>query len=485
MLEDQLYSICTLVHMLASGTAVSVRRNPRLLHFTGKSCYSRKAMQLTFRTLKGGTFKLNAEPSSTVLDVKKLVGSEQNEENYSGYRLIYKGKILTDGTTLSDAGVSESGFIVVMPPKRAASSAKPKADENASSASSAKPDASKEASPSKPASSSEKPETVESKTEPQSSNNAGSSSQATPSSSSAQAGASSLVTGPEYDASVKRICEMGFPENDVKRALRAAFNNPDRAVDYLFNGIPESVAERQAPMPAADRSTPPATQAGGTPAAPTTQAAPGTPFNMFDPSAAAADSNAGSAGSQPGSLDFLRRLPQFNSMRRHIQANPSVLPQLLQQLDQMNPTLLQHINANRAEFFRLINEPVGENEEGGDEAMEQLAQAMAGAGGPGSDGIGPGGQIYVTEEENEQITRLTELGATMGLGQAHVLEAWLACDRDENMAANFLFDHMDELRAAQAEESNATGQNPSNQTGGGPQGSEGNDSGGNPPDQSK
>jgi UV excision repair protein RAD23 len=45
--------------------------------------------------------------------------------------------------------------------------------------------------------------------------------------------ASALVTGSEYETVVNSLTDMGFPREDVVRALRAAFNNPDRAVEYL------------------------------------------------------------------------------------------------------------------------------------------------------------------------------------------------------------------------------------------------------------
>lgn len=109
-----------------------------------------------------------------------------------------------------------------------------------------------------------------------------------------------------------------------------------------------------------------------------------------------------------------------------IQQNPQLLNAVLQQLGQTNPQLLQLISRNQEAFVRMLNEP----------SPPPGGASQGGA--PG--GLGSGGAPIevnygqVTPQDKEAIERLKALGFPEYL----VVQAYFACDKNENLAANFL-----------------------------------------------
>lgn len=78
-------------------------------------------MKLTFRTIKGSTFNIEAEPSTTVGELKSAVEASQGSAfPKDQLKLVYKGKVLDeDAKAVSEYSVDESGFLVVFVQKAA------------------------------------------------------------------------------------------------------------------------------------------------------------------------------------------------------------------------------------------------------------------------------------------------------------------------------------------------------------------------------
>ncbi|CAN8293123.1 unnamed protein product [Cochlearia groenlandica] len=360
-------------------------------------------MKLTVKTLKGRHFEIRVQPTDTVMAVKKSIEDSQSKDNYpcGQQLLIHDGKVLKDETTLLENKVTEEGFLVVMLSKsKTASSAGP---------SSAQVSLSSFNSIDQPAA----PSTIQSGAVPASNSTPAQDQPAAQNDTYGEA-ASTLVSGSSTEQMVQQIMEMGggsWDKETVTRALRAAYNNPERAVDYLYSGIPETV-------------TVPATNISGVGsradlAAPPASGGPNSsPLDLF-PQEAVSDAGAGDLGT----LEFLRGNDQFQQLRTMVNSNPQILQPMLQELGKQNPQLLRLIQENQAEFLQLLNEPY-EGSDGDMDIFDQTEQEMPHA-------------VNVTPAEQEAIQRLE----AMGFDRALVIEAFLACDRNEELAANYLLEN--------------------------------------------
>uniref|UniRef100_A0A8W8L8E8 UV excision repair protein RAD23 n=1 Tax=Magallana gigas TaxID=29159 RepID=A0A8W8L8E8_MAGGI len=313
-------------------------------------------MFVTLKTLQQQTFKIEIDPEDLVKSLKEKIENEKGKEHFpaGGQKLIYAGKILDDEKKIGEYKIEEKNFVVVMVTKPKPAAAKPA-----------------EPSPAPPV--------------------------ATP------APAPAATEAPKPAEEKK--------EEKMETTQRASFNNPNRAVEYLFQGIPDTpepepptgapVAPEQTTQQTSPASNPPATGGG----------------SLSMPAAGQ------TGGEDP--LSFLRSQPQFQRMRQLIQDNPNFLPELLRQIGQSNPPLLQMISQNQERFIQMLNEPA----EGGDVSDQAQGGGLPPAGAPPGSGI-----IQVTPSEKEAIERLKALGFSEGM----CIQAYFACERNEDLAANFL-----------------------------------------------
>lgn len=348
-------------------------------------------MKIIVKNLQQKIFELDLPETSTVGEVKAALESTYSIGATPLQKLILKGKVLTDNEVVQSLGLAPTDFFVVMVSKAKPEPPKPQPQET-------KPAEPVQTAPAPT------PAPVQSTPAPTTTAPVAASQPAQPVSTDS---ASALVTGSALEQTIAQLMEMGFGREEVTRALRAAFNNPDRAVEYLFNGIPAHLAS-QAAQPAAQ----PAAQQ---PAAQPAQAAqpavqqPAAQQPLFQEPAQQQQSTTGSP------LDALRALPELSQLRAMVRSNPQLLQPMLQQLHRANPQLVQYIQQNPEEFFQLLQE----DDEGG---------AL------------PPNVIQVTPEEKEAIERLEALG----FERSRVIEAFFACDKNEALAANYLFDSMNE-----------------------------------------
>ncbi|KAK1473228.1 UV excision repair protein Rad23 [Colletotrichum cuscutae] len=401
-------------------------------------------MKVTFKDLKQQKFTLDVEPTDLVRPhphfrlrddppqisiVKQKIAGEKGWDP-KDQKLIYSGKILKDDDTVESYKIEEKGFVVCMVNKPKAPKPAPAAESSSAPAVPATPAqrvASTPAAPPAPAAQAAAPAAAPATPTPAARSTGGDAGNNDP----------SMAMGAQRQEVIANMEAMGFERAQIDAAMRAAFYNPDRAVEYLLSGIPEDVQEEQAQRQAAAAA--PSQPSGGAPAG-----GDDGNVNLFDlaaqsrggggggggrgasagnTQAAAAAAAAAAAQGGFGNLDFLRNNAQFQQLRQVVQQQPQMLEPILQQLGAGNPQLAQLIANNPDQFLQLLGEEVDD-----DVPLPPGAQA-----------------IQVTEEERDAIERLCRLG----FDRDAAIQAYFACDKNEELAANFLFDQPDDDDAPQ------------------------------------
>ena len=276
---------------------------------------------------------------------------------------------------------------------------------------------------------------------------------------------------------VNNLIALGFPESSVRACLRASDGNPDIAVEFLMNGIPPEMEGGDAPSADASSSAVGGSSGIGGPlealrshpqfdalrslvqsnpamlqavlsqigqqqpellqAINANQAAflemmnepvadaPAVPAAPAQPAARAAAETNPFAG-VPG-MEALGNPVQLAQM---LQAMPPQEQQAMAQMMGMDVNQLQQL----AQMISAM--PPEQVQQHMNMAMQ--AQGLGGlmGGGAGRGGMGGAQVLRLSEEEMAAVDRLTE----MGFDRSEAAQAYLACDKNEALAANLLMD---------------------------------------------
>ena len=126
--------------------------------------------------------------------------------------------------------------------------------------------------------------------------------------------------------------------------------------------------------------------------------------------------------------------------------DPERIYTLLNTLKSKNPALLNRIKEREEDFKQLLVSPVNQQDIDNYKFFEQEIGNI------------PRGQrrieIQLTQEEREAINRLKELG----FSESDAIQAYIACDKNEELAANYLF----EQKLREEDEANKNNNNNNN-----------------------
>jgi UV excision repair protein RAD23 len=200
----------------------------------------------------------------------------------------------------------------------------------------------------------------------------------------------------DYSKEVKQLTEMGFSAEEAKNAIKAAKGNIEIAIEFLYNGIPNA--------------------------------------NDFDvPEDEMMDMGEGQENDPSKVLKNIASMVKIVS-----QGNPSQIQNVLVQLQQNNPEVFELITENEEEFRNLLSKPLSQEDVENFQRFQQQSGGLSG--GESEQGNGNGNSsnetIRLSKPDYEAVQRLKALG----FSEMDAVQAYFAFEKNEEMAANFLYE---------------------------------------------
>lgn len=357
----------------------------------------------------GESFQVNCDPDETVTILKYII-QESLAMNVSieDQKLVYAGVILENSKKLSTYNIDEKKFIVLLINKLTTSPMLKLNTINNTDDKDNKVEENKSSAPIEHSPSTSKPTTT---------NDCNKENTNTNSNITTVKINENLKSMPltktidnDYETKKKQMMEMGYCKELVEQSLLVSFDNPERAVQYLLDGIPYNI------------------------------------FQSFDIEHLTTinqqlRNNATDQSSSEQSINIFRDIPQLQSLCKFLQKHPEQLNEILLLIAQKHPSLFDLISTHQSLFVIMLNEPIPNAEDNvqGSSSSTQNNTDNASVNNALDEILNEYNKtndtnIEFTIDDRESLQRLQQLGCSVD----EAFKVYIACDQNEIYAANIL-----------------------------------------------
>lgn len=250
----------------------------------------------------------------------------------------------------------------------------------------------------------------------------------------------------KYNDQIKQLLEMGFEDSKCRTAITAANGSVPIAIEYLSNGIPPNLGGLNFEQNEEDIDNLYSDEEGKENDEEALILHP----EMFD------EINL----SDPNALSNIASV-----IKVIVKQDPAILQELLSEVEETNPEIIDFIRENDTQFKQLMSTPVNDDDykvyqsfigqhqhdnhqqepghfalhqNGEDDENDEVSEELE-----GEEGQDPFYQITkdFSDKDRECINNLVN----MGFDRGDAIQAYIACEKNESDAANLLFQDKDNI----------------------------------------